>query len=84
IQIYPGTDGAFTMYDDDGASFAYERGDWMGLAMQWTDRQRRLTLKLADGSRMRAPSPRPLRVRVVGDGAGRDVTFNGQPLEVRL
>lgn len=84
MYIYPGADGAFTVYEDDGVSFAHERGDWMGLAMRWDDRRRRLTLRLADGSRMRAPGPRRLRVRITGAAAPRDVTFTGQPVEVRL
>ncbi len=35
LRIYPGADGAFLLYDDDGKSFAYQRGDWMGIACRW-------------------------------------------------
>ena len=41
---------------------ATARGDWMGIDMSWDDRARRLTLKLADGSRMRPPLRRPIEV----------------------
>ncbi len=83
VQIYPGADGRFTLYDDDGESFNYERGDWMGVEMRWSDRDRRLALQLAPGSRMRPPSRR-LRVRVIGTPTTRDVMFSGAPIEVRL
>jgi alpha-glucosidase/alpha-D-xyloside xylohydrolase len=81
LHIYPGADGAFTLYDDDGETFDYERGDWMGLDMRWTDRNHRLALRLTQGSRMRPPSRR-LRVRIVGTQAERDVVFSGTPIEV--
>src|SRR5439155_6015614 len=29
--IYPGADGAFDLFEDDGRSFDYERGAWMGV-----------------------------------------------------
>ena len=84
LQVYPGADGVFTMYEDDGESFAHERGDLMRMAMEWSDRERRLTLRLVEGSRMRAPMERAIRVRVAGTDVVRDVVFGGKPLEVRL
>jgi alpha-glucosidase (family GH31 glycosyl hydrolase) len=84
LQVYPGADGAATLYDDDGVSFAYARGDWMGVNVAWSDRERRLDLRLARGSRMRSPLERPFRIRVAGGSATRDVVFTGAPIAVRL
>ena len=84
IQVYPGADGAFALYEDDGTTFGYQRGDWMGLELRWTDRQRRLSLRLADRSQMRTPAERRLRVQLVGASAARDVSFSGKPIEVTL
>ena len=76
--------GSFTLYEDDGRSFDYERGDWMGVDMQWNDASRRLTLRLTPGSRFRPPAERRFRVRVAGARSSRDIRFVGTPLEVRL
>jgi alpha-glucosidase/alpha-D-xyloside xylohydrolase len=84
VQVYPGADAAFTVYEDDGRSFDYQRGEWMGLDMRWDDRQRHLTFELAKGSRMRAPDRRPVHVRVAGSQEIREVFFTGSPLELRL
>ena len=84
LHIYPGADGAFTMYEDDGVSFAHDRGDWMGVDMRWTDRERRLTLRLSPGSRMRPPAARRIRVRVVGTAETRDLTFSGATVDIRV
>jgi alpha-D-xyloside xylohydrolase len=82
--VYPGADGAFTLYDDDGVSFAYWNGDWTGIRMEWMDAARRLTLRLAEGSRLRPPGRVVLEVRVAPDRATRQVVFEGAPLELRL
>ena len=84
LHIYPGADGAFVWYEDDGRSFAHQRGDWMGVDMRWNDRRRTLTLRLADGSRMRPPAPRRIRARLVGAPSIRDIVFSGAVTEVQL
>ena len=82
--IYPGGDGEFGMYEDDGVSFNYDRGESMRLRARWENRQRQLTLGLAEGSRMRGPSPRPLEVRIAKSGVKKEVSFDGRTQIVRL
>jgi len=84
LEVYPGADGASTLYEDDGKTFDHRRGAWMRLSMTWRDRDRRLTLALAPGSRLLPPSRRPLEVRVAGETAVRSAVFEGEPLELRL
>jgi alpha-glucosidase (family GH31 glycosyl hydrolase) len=84
VIVYPGADGAFTLYEDDGRSFNYRRGEWMGIDMRWRDGQRRLTLQLAPGSRMLPPLQRPIDVRLAGEKASRRVVFTGKPINQRL
>jgi alpha-glucosidase (family GH31 glycosyl hydrolase) len=55
ISIYRGADASFLLYEDDGISFDYRKGEWMGIAMSWNDARRTLTLQLAPGSRMGSP-----------------------------
>jgi alpha-glucosidase (family GH31 glycosyl hydrolase) len=35
VSIYPGADASFLLYEDDGASFNYRPGEWMGIQMAW-------------------------------------------------
>jgi alpha-glucosidase/alpha-D-xyloside xylohydrolase len=84
VTIYPGADGAFDVFEDDGRSFAYRQGDWMGLSMRWEDRARRLTLALTPGSRLRPPAARPIEVRVAGRTGVRRTSFSGRPIELTL
>jgi hypothetical protein len=72
------------MYEDDGKSFDYRQGAWMKLSMNWQDATRRLTLSLAPGSRMLAPTRRTINVRVAGTTATKSVVFSGQAVTVQL
>ena len=56
----------------------------MRVEMKWNDAARRLTLRLAPGSRMLPPSRRAIDVRVAGEKETRSVVFAGQPVVVNL
>ena len=80
LNIYPGADGSFLLYEDDGKSFNYRRGDWMGIEMEWKDSMRRLHLRLAPGSKMMPPVRRPIEVLL--EGKKKEIEFSGRPLEI--
>jgi alpha-glucosidase (family GH31 glycosyl hydrolase) len=84
IVVYRGADGAFDFYEDDGESFDYEHGAWMGLEMRWSERTGRLSVSLARGSRMVPPTPRELQVRLAGSTAIQTIQFDGRPQSVLL
>jgi alpha-glucosidase/alpha-D-xyloside xylohydrolase len=78
ISIYPGADGSFLLYEDDGKSFNYRKGEWMGTQMNWNDARRSLVLRLADGSRGLGRRKIELKLQ----DATRTVEFDGHPVEV--
>jgi len=80
ISLYPGTDGSFLLYEDDGISFNHRRGDWMGIQMAWNNTRRSLALDLATGSRMLPPVRRNIEVNL-GQNR-RTVMFDGNPIKV--
>ena len=84
LVVYPGADGASSIYEDDGKSFNYRKGDWMRIEMAWKDADRKLTLRLAPGSRLRPPAKRKIEVRLAGEKTTKSVVFDGSPLEIRL
>jgi len=84
LVIYPGADGVSSVYEDDGRSFDYKKGQYMRVAMTWRDADRRLTLTLASGSRMLPPTSRSVEVVLAGQKAGKSIKFEGKPVEVRL
>jgi alpha-glucosidase (family GH31 glycosyl hydrolase) len=80
VSIYPGADASFLLYEDDGTSFDYRKGEWMGIRMEWDDKRRKLSLQLAQGSRLLPPGPRAMVVQLAG--TSRNLTFEGKPIQV--
>lgn len=82
VTIYPGADGSFSLYEDDGRSFNYRKGEWMRIQMDWNDAQRTLTMQLVNGSKMLPPARRKIDVRL--KGAVRRTEFDGHKIEVEF
>jgi len=78
VTIYPGADAEFLLYEDDGKSFAYRQGEWMGIEMRWKDAGKKLEMRLADGSRMLARRAMVVKLAEME----RNVTFAGETAEV--
>jgi alpha-D-xyloside xylohydrolase len=43
VRVYPGASGDFTLYDDDGKTYAYEQGDANITHLHWDDAARKLS-----------------------------------------
>lgn len=43
VRVYPGANGDFTLFSDDGTSYAYEKGAGAITRLHWNDVQHRLT-----------------------------------------
>jgi alpha-glucosidase/alpha-D-xyloside xylohydrolase len=86
LRVYPGANGVFTLYDDDGRSLNYSDGSdaqivWIRL--QWDDAGRRLTLEPDTRMKKWPGSARPFAVETVGTKAAPTVVdFNGRAVTV--
>ena len=84
LTVYPGEDGSARWYEDDGETFDYRKGEWMGVEMRWHDATRRLELRLAKGSRMTAGKPVHMEIALCGSRQVKTLEFRGEPLTVTL
>ncbi len=50
LQIYPGQDGAFTLYQDEGDNYNYEKGLFATIQLRWEDKNRRLIFEKRQGT----------------------------------
>ncbi|WP_386815061.1 glycoside hydrolase family 31 protein [Lysobacter gummosus] len=87
IRIYPGADGRFTLYDDDGESYRYEKGEYATVALAWDDAQHTLRIGAREGSFPGMTEQRELNVRLMPSGPGdrvqtKTVRFHGEPVEL--
>ena len=43
VRVYPGADSEFTLYNDDGKTYAYEMGEFKTTHLRWDDAAQKLT-----------------------------------------
>jgi alpha-glucosidase/alpha-D-xyloside xylohydrolase len=80
LSIFPGADASFLLYEDDGISFDYRNGEWIGIAVTWNDARRILELKLAPGSKMLSLLPRLIDLQLLGER--KSTNFDGKPVSI--
>ncbi len=84
VRVYPGADGKFTLYEDDGVSMEHERGASSVIEFAWNDAERSLTVRLGEGSHIGPYTSRRMLLRVVGSDSRRAVEFAGSDAVYRL
>ena len=82
IVVYPGADASFTLYEDEGDSYNYEKGAYSTIELKWNDRSRTLTIGGRKGSFEGMPLERTFNVKVVGGGE-QSVRYDGSAVTVR-
>ena len=50
VCVYPGADGTFTLYEDEGDGYNYERGQFSTIPFTWDEATRTLTIGQRQGS----------------------------------
>ena len=80
IRLYPGADGDFTLYEDEGDGYRYEQGVCTTIQFHWDDKARTLTIGDRQGQ-----YPGMLAVRqftlTLPDGTSRTVHYDGRLLQ---
>jgi alpha-glucosidase (family GH31 glycosyl hydrolase) len=84
LTIYPGADGHFILYDDDGVSFNYQKGQYTRVELRWDDRARRLTIAPEHISGTWNEITRNLEIRLATSGAARRVRFSDKIQSVQF
>jgi alpha-D-xyloside xylohydrolase len=80
LRIFRGANGQFTLYEDDGETYDYEKGQHSTIAFRWDDGAKKLTLGARQGSFPGLLQRRTFHVVLVEspDGASeRDVPYDG-------
>jgi alpha-D-xyloside xylohydrolase len=49
LRVYAGRDAEFTLYEDSGDGYAYERGEWARVRVCWSEERRELTIGAREG-----------------------------------
>ena len=83
IVVYPGADAEFTLYEDEGDNYNYEKGFYSTITFKWNDKARTLTIGKRQGAFPGMLGTRQFKVKVI-DGGERCVTYNGKQQTVAI
>ncbi|MGD0941931.1 MAG: TIM-barrel domain-containing protein [Terracidiphilus sp.] len=70
VRVYPGADGDFTLYEDEGDSYRYAQGAYATIALHWNNASRTLTIGRRTGSYKGMTPGHTFNVVIVGEGHG--------------
>jgi alpha-D-xyloside xylohydrolase len=94
LRVYPGADGDFTLYEDQGNGQGYKKGEHSTIPIHWDDSSRTLTIGARQGSFPGMAAKHTFDVVIVspGHGVGGDPTakpdqtihYSGAEAKVRL
>ena len=83
IRLYPGADGTFMLYEDEGDTYNYERGIYSIIPFHWNDRSHTLTIGHRQGQYPGMLTNRKFTV-VMPNGTSQTVNYNGKEVAVQL
>lgn len=83
ITIYPGANGEFTLYEDEGDNYNYEKGLYSTITFKWNDKAGVLTIDKRQGSFPGMLTQRTFNVKIAGT-SGKAINYNGKRTTVKL
>ena len=93
IRIYPGANGSFTLYNDEGNNYNYEKGEFSTIPVTWSETEHTLTIGSRTGHYPGMPHTISLHLFLAGAGKGftasfeaegKSVQYDGSEIKIKL
>ena len=81
LHIYPGADGTFTLYEDEGDGYRYEEGIYTTITFHWNDKARKLTIGERKGQYPGMLQHRKFTI-IWPDGSSQVVAYDGNEITI--
>ena len=81
LHIYPGADGTFTLYEDEGDGYRYEEGIYTTITFHWNDKARKLTIGQRKGQYPGMLQQRKFTI-IWPDGSSQVVAYDGNEITI--
>jgi alpha-D-xyloside xylohydrolase len=82
IRIYPGTDGHFTLYEDENDNYNYEKGIYSTIGFKWNNKSHQLIIEDRKGEFPDMLKSRKFHIVLVTEGKGIGVNLVHNPDKV--
>ena len=83
VRVYPGANGSFTLYEDEGDSYNYEKGVYSTITFCWNDKARKLTIGARKGEFPGMLKSRQFTI-ILPDGRQQQVSYDGAECIISL
>ena len=70
LRVYAGADGKFSLYEDEGDGYGYEKGKFATIPLHWDNNRNTLTIGRRKGRFPGMRTAREFRVTVVSENHG--------------
>lgn len=70
LRVYPGADGSFTLYEDEGDNYNYEKGAYSTIPITWNESKRTLKIGKRSGAYNGMPNEHTFRIVWVSPNHG--------------
>lgn len=84
LRVFPGADGTFTLYEDEGDGYGYRSGAFTEIPLNYDHRSSTLRIGARQGSYPGMLDSRTFRVVNAATGTSNTVHYDGSPLDIRL
>lgn len=92
LRVYPGADGSFSLYEDEGDNYNYEHGAYATIPISWNEKSQTFTVGKRTGKFHGMLKDRTFRIVYVGAHYGTglppeesaiEIHYQGKPITVR-
>ena len=83
IEIFAGDNAKFVLYEDDGESFDFKRGDYAKTLITWDEKAQRLTIAPDGGNQKAAHKFRLLLCKSNGVSE-KNIDYKGKIVKIKL
>jgi len=84
LKIYPGANGTFTLYEDEGMNNNYRKGKYATIPFQWDEAGRKLLVGDRKGAYDGMLKQRTFRVSLAGGRRSQTIRYNGKAVSIDL
>ena len=86
IKVFAGANGSYTVYEDEGTNYNYEKGQYSNIRMDWDNKKKRLTIGKREGSFQGMIEKRPVRIQLISEEGieEQNISYEGEKIVIRF
>ena len=84
LRLYKGANGSFTLYEDEGDNYTYEKGNYTTIQFNWNEKTHQFKISALNGNYLGYLKNRVFNLILVGEGKTKRINYDGKSIAVTL